>query len=119
MCTIPFRLPELPVELQDMIFRLRLATGNTRILLLSKEINTHLVHFLYRDAYLRLHNSGVHGIPPTLPTSKISLIQNISIHIDDDVFRYTSEVPVIDLTLPLWSPMGHADRSTLASRTRT
>lgn len=110
-----FRLLDLPVELQDIIFRLCLATGNTDVLLLSKNIHTRVVHFLYRDAYLRLynanlrmdHNPGIFNVHWPLPPSKMSLIQKISIDFDNGFLKELLDHPYItgiDFTLPLWNP---------------
>ena len=112
-----FRLLDLPVELQDIIFRLCLASGNTGVLLLSKAIYIRVVHFLYSDAYLRLrlhsadlkrdHTSRIYSIHWPLDSSKMSLIQNFSIHFDIGFLKGLLDHPYltgIDFTLPLWNP---------------
>lgn len=122
-----FRLLDLPFEVQDMVFDLCLATGNTQILLLSKDVHTRTVPFLYKNAYFRLDSRDVeerekrsiikfkiYRIPLRLPTSKISLIQNISMHIDlgnmDDNAvknlrsdRGSRQGPVINFAMRPWT----------------
>ena len=106
-----FRLLDLPVELQDIIFRLCLATGNTHVLLLSKDIHTRAVRFLYRDAYLSLHSpdidrdrkSQIRSVRWPLLPSNMSLIQNFSIHFDNDFLKELFDwhyITGIDFTLP-------------------
>lgn len=120
--TPTFRLLDLPVELQDIIFRFCLATGNTGVLLLSKNIHTRVVHFLYKDVYLRLHsadlkrdhNSPTYSIRWPLPPSKMSLIQNVSINLDHGFLKELKKLldlpslTGLDFTLPLWDPKAQA-----------
>lgn len=106
-----FRLPDLPDELQDMIFSICLATGNTRILMLSKKIHNRIVPIIYRDAYLRL-DPGPGDSPQTpTPPSNLPLIRNISVHLDGKFLKtFLAEnrpgahfVPILDFAQPLWT----------------
>lgn len=119
--TPSFDLPYLPAELQDMIFRHCLASGNPQVLRLSKNIKKRLQFSLYRDAHLHLDSGDVqergdatrlYSIPSRISTLKTSLIQNITIHITDQNLGKTKSesnpqtlipLPVIDFAQHPWT----------------